>query len=92
MTHHIVSIQELAQSEATIPPQLIEYMPDDYFTDSSYHIVSIQELAQSEATIPPQLIEYMPDDYFTDSSYLIVYTGSGTVRSHNPSPADRVHA
>ena len=23
----------------TIPPQLIEYMPDDYFTDSSYLIV-----------------------------------------------------
>ena len=59
----------------------------------THHILlSIQELEQSEATIPPQLIEYMPDDYFTDSSYLIVYTGSGTVRSHNPSPADRVHA
>ena len=63
----------------------------------THHILlSIQELEQSEATIPPQgvhaLIEYMPDDYFTDSSYLIVYTGAGTVRSHNPSPADRVHA
>ena len=58
----------------------------------THHILlSIQELEQSEA-IPPQLIEYMPDDYFTDSSYLIVYTGAGTVRSHNPSPADRVHA
>ena len=40
LTHHILlSIQELEQSEATIPPQLIEYMPDDYFTDSSYLIV-----------------------------------------------------
>ena len=40
LTHHILlSIQDLEQSEATIPPQLIEYMPDDYFTDSSYLIV-----------------------------------------------------
>ena len=29
LTHHILlSIQELEQSEATIPPQLIEYMPE----------------------------------------------------------------